>query len=297
MGGGMALSGGIGLGEGTLRPALGVRMEYGYAPFKADDSLSLVLAEARGGLDMSLTPRFSVAGAAGIGYGYGLFNSDGTGGGFATFDVGLGVSFLLTAIIDLETAVSYRNHLGLYHGVGFSVGTSVYLSGKPARVARLEAAMPRSAVLLAGAREDKPGEGLDIAKVEIDEIFPVFKSWYDERPLGRVLVQNTEDTPIDGIKLTYFMKQYMDAPKNCPAPVTLGADESIMVDLTSLFTDAILEVTEGTKANAEITLEYAKDGETYRMVRNETVRLLDRNAMRWDDDRRAAAFVTAKGSY
>lgn len=294
MGGGMALSGAYGFGEGTLRPEAGVRVEYGYTPFNADDSLSIVLAEARGALEVSLSPSLSVSGSAGLGYGYGIFNSDGTGGGFATFGIDLGVTFLLSSAIDLGTGISYRNHLGLYHGIGITLGTSVFLSGKPARVARLEAAAPLNAAVLAGARADKPGEGLDLIKVEIDEIYPVFKSWYDTRPLGRVLVQNTEDQKIEGIKLTFYMKQYMDAPKDCPAPVSLGPKESLMVDITSLFTDAILEVTEGTKANAEIMLEYTKGGETYRSVRNETVRLLDRNAMRWDDDQRAAAFVTAK---
>ena len=269
-------------------------MEYGYTPFKADDSLSIVLAEARGGLEVSLSPRLSVTSSAGLGYGYGVFNSDGTGGGFPTFGVDLGLSFLLTSAIDLEAGISYRNHLGLYHGIGIALGTSVFLSGKPARVARLEAAAPLNTAVIGGARADKPGEGLDLVKVELDEIYPVFKSWYDTRPLGRVLIQNTEDQKIEGIKLTFYMKQYMDAPKDCPAPASLGAKESLMVDITSLFTDAILEVTEGTKANAEIMLEYSKDGETYRSVRNETVRLLDRNAMRWDDDQRAAAFVTAK---
>ena len=294
IGGGMALSGGFGFGEGTLRLGTGVRVEYDYTPFKADDSLSIVLAEARGGLQISLSPRLSVSSSAGLGYGYGVFNSGGTGGGFATFGVDVGVSFLLTSAIDLGAGVAYRNHLGLYHGIGLTLGTSVFLSGKPARVARLEAAAPVNAALLAGARTDRPGEGLDLVKVEFDEIYPVFKSWYDTRPLGRALVQNTEDKKIEGIKLTFYMKQYMDAPKDCPAPVSLEPKESLMVDITSLFTDAILEVTEGTKANAEIILEYTKDGGTYRSVRNETVRLLDRNAMRWDDDQRAAAFVTAK---
>ncbi|PKL09843.1 MAG: hypothetical protein CVV51_01675 [Spirochaetae bacterium HGW-Spirochaetae-7] len=294
MGGGLALSGMLGFSEGNIRPESGLRFEYDYAPFKADDSLSIVLAEARGGVEVSLSPRLSVATSAGAGYGYGFFNSDGIGEGFPTFSVNLGLSFLLSPAIDLGAEVSYRNHLGLYHGVGLSLGTSMYLSGKPARIARIDAAAPVSAALLAGARADKPGEGLDILKVEMDEVYPVFKSWYDDRALGRVLIQNTEDQPIDGIRLTFYMKQYMDAPKDCPAPASLGPKTSLMVDLTSLFTDAILEVTEGTKANAEIMIEYVKGGETYRSVRNETVRLLDRNAMRWDDDRRAAAFVTAK---
>lgn len=45
---------------------------------------------------------------------------------------------------------------------------------------------------------------------------------------------------------------------------------------------------------AEITLEYRMHGELYQTTRSETVRLYDRNAITWDDDRKACAFVTAK---
>ena len=108
------------------------------------------------------------------------------------------------------------------------------------------------------------------------------------------MLVNREPVPIDGIKLTYFIKQYMDNPKECPAPAGLAPNQSLAVDVVALFTDKILEATEATKASAEVVLEYRMNGELYREVQTPTVRVLDRNAMTWTDDRRAAAFVTAK---
>jgi hypothetical protein len=86
----------------------------------------------------------------------------------------------------------------------------------------------------------------------------------------------------------------MDSPKACAEIKELAASDSRVVDLNALFNDRVLGVTEGTKSAAEIILEYTMRGERYRDTRVETVRLYDRNAMTWDDDRKASAFVTAR---
>jgi tetratricopeptide (TPR) repeat protein len=55
----------------------------------------------------------------------------------------------------------------------------------------------------------------------------------------------------------------------------------------------VLGITEGDTVAAEIKLKYDFKGERKSIERIETVRLHHRNASIWDDDRRAAAFVTA----
>ena len=70
-------------------------------------------------------------------------------------------------------------------------------------------------------------------------------------------------------------------PQRCPDH---GQDDPI----------AILNVTEATKAQAEITVEYTYNKAGLAVKQTETLRILDRNASSWDDDRKAAAFVTAK---
>jgi tetratricopeptide (TPR) repeat protein len=66
------------------------------------------------------------------------------------------------------------------------------------------------------------------------------------------------------------------------------------VELFAIFRPSILEVTEATKVQGEVTLEYKLKGVPQRQSVMQTVRVLDRNAMTWKDDRRVAAFVTAK---
>ena len=125
-------------------------------------------------------------------------------------------------------------------------------------------------------------------------MFPVFHKYYDDHPIGTAVLHNQERRPVTDITLTVYLKQYMDAPKECRAPKELKAGETATVELFGLFTDKVLDITEATKTAAEITLEYRLKGQWYRESRQETVRLYDRNAMSWDDDRKAAAFVAAK---
>jgi hypothetical protein len=96
------------------------------------------------------------------------------------------------------------------------------------------------------------------------------------------------------VKVSLFIKQYMDVPKDCNKPFDLEASDVRELDLLALFTDEILEITEATKVAIEVTLTYKLGESLYQDTRSETIRVYDRNAMTWDDDRKAAAFVTAK---
>jgi len=293
-GGGASLTADFSLSGMNFRPFVGVKSEYLVSPFKADDSLSLVSMEARAGGDWYLSSRFKLRVSAGGGYYYGFINSDRTGAGNPSFSAGSGLSFLASSLLDLSVFADYREFGGLSRAVAVGAGGTFHLSGRPARLARIQANTPDIATMLAGARADVDGKGVDLVRMELDDIFPVFKNYYDDKPVGRVLIKNVESKPVEDVKITFFLKQYMDSPKDCPAPTRLAGNASVSVDLRALLTAAVLDVTEATKAAAEVGIEYSLDGQRYRSVRTGTVRLLDRNAMRWDDDRKAAAFVTAK---
>jgi hypothetical protein len=140
----------------------------------------------------------------------------------------------------------------------------------------------------------KKGPGIELASVDLNIVFPVLYKYYDTHPLGMVTLISKEKTPIKDIKLSFLMKQYMDSARTCAALAELGPGESRDVELFALLTDGVMEVTEATKVAADITLEYRMDGQPYMYVTTVTMRLLDRNAMIMTDDRRPAAFVTAK---
>jgi tetratricopeptide (TPR) repeat protein len=135
---------------------------------------------------------------------------------------------------------------------------------------------------------------LKIESVNTDGIFPVFYQYYDENPIGSITLKNGEKKDISDIRISVFVKRYMDSPKVYSLPEGLDKNETREVELFALFNENVLEITEGTKSAAEISIEYTIGNEKRSIEHIETLKLENRNASIWDDDRRAAAFVTAK---
>ena len=112
--------------------------------------------------------------------------------------------------------------------------------------------------------------------------------------MGTLRITSNLKVPASGITTRVFIKEYMDAPKTVSVEGSLAPGQEKDVDLYALFNDKVLSVTEGTKVAAEITVAFRVEGRAYESTRVETLTLWGRNAMTWDDDRKAAAFVTAK---
>ncbi|GAB1484753.1 hypothetical protein MASR2M78_35710 [Treponema sp.] len=268
---------------------------FNHIPIVNSESLTLTSTDLGAGYSLDLSNRLSLIASIGGGYSYSFLNQgEAVSSSAAVFGAGLCINWMVNPIIDLGIKASYRNYLGLYHGVSVSLLTSYYISGRDTRKNTIDSSNMLQPGLLIGAKADRPNFGLDIEKIELCDLFPVFKSYYDDHPLGTVLIVNKSKKPISEIKLSFFSKQYMDSPKECKVPAILESGEKYTAELSALFTEAILAITESTKAQSELSIEYRYDGELYRSISNPTLRFLDRNAMRWDDDRRAAAFVTAK---
>ena len=96
------------------------------------------------------------------------------------------------------------------------------------------------------------------------------------------------------LRVSFYAKQYMDAPRLSAEFPVLKSGESREIPVYALFNDSIFRVTEGTKAAGEVVIEYYYLGRKTEKRVPVTVDVQNRNAMTWDDDRKAAAFVTAK---
>jgi hypothetical protein len=125
-------------------------------------------------------------------------------------------------------------------------------------------------------------------------VFPVFQSFYDTNPVGEITVVNAEQTAIRDVRVSFLVKQFMDKEKTCATIPEMKPGEEKTVPVFALFNDKILDVTEGTKAMAAVQTEYKYRDEVRAAEVSQPVEILGRNAMSWDDDRKAASFVTAK---
>ncbi len=184
------------------------------------------------------------------------------------------VLFRLSPAFGLAASASYGRYLDkggtLYEGLGLGLVGSLSIAGA------------------------RGGTNVAVRDVAFDPIFPIFYSHYDKSPIGRVRVENRESGSIRDVRVSLFIKQFMDQPKLCAVIPVMKRNESVEVPIYALFTDQVLKLTESARSSAEIIIEYSYLDSPRRAGVGETVRINHRNALTWDDDRKAAAFVSAK---
>jgi transglutaminase-like putative cysteine protease len=268
-------------------------LDYSYAPYAGGNSLSLMAFSANAGYTLSFSPRFRLDAFGGGGYNYGFKNSSAESGGSLYAEAGLGLDLLVSPALGFTLGASYRNYFGLMGSIGAYLGVTYFISGRETRQAQIRSALPVDIELLKGYKVAPPGKGLSIEKVDFAPVFPVFRKYYDDHPIGTITVKNLEKTAISNVTVSLYIKEFMDTPKTTPVG-TITPGESVDVHVLGLFNEHVLENTEATKTPAEINVDYRMSDAPYRAERVESLRVLYRNAMTWEDNRRAAAFVTAK---
>lgn len=265
---------------------------YDYDTTQADTAVSAIGASAGAGYQVALGDRFELSLFGSAGWYYSSLHGSQTNGNALSLNVGTNVSFLLSPLLDAAVGCSYRRYEALHSGLTVFAGTRLHPWTTSSRERRI-AASP----LWGGSdspRTSAPGRGISIGDPQLDDIFPVFHTWYDSHPLGTVTLRNLEGEPVEDVRVSLLVRQYMDSPKECARFDSFPAGATRQVDVLALLNERIMQVTEGTKVAGDLAVEYRMAGHLYRDVRTITIRVLDRNAMTWNDDRRVAAFVTAK---
>src|SRR5574344_2192747 len=129
---------------------------------------------------------------------------------------------------------------------------------------------------------------------EILPVFPVLYSWYEHNKFATVDVTNEEDADITDVTVSFYQQQYMGQPNACYTVARIKKGERVSADLTAFFNERMLELTEETDTKANVIVEYSYLGQKRRKEFPVTIPVYNRNAMSWDDDRRAAVFVSSK---
>lgn len=129
---------------------------------------------------------------------------------------------------------------------------------------------------------------------EVKPVFPVLYSWYEKNSFGTVAVTNNEDSGITDVSVSFFQSQYMAQPKECARINRIERGESKDVDLIAFFNESMLELIEKVDTQGLVTVSYSVLGQKKEKVFPVTLGIYGRNSMSWDDDRRAAVFVSSK---
>jgi tetratricopeptide (TPR) repeat protein len=276
---------------GTVFLAVG-GISYAYAPGTSVQTISLAAADLGLGVRWPITSWIGLAAYGTGGYWYGTFNDLSASSADPYVGAGLELQFALSPILGLDMGAEYKNYFGIWQGLSAGIGMRIAFATKgPAATVPVA---PKPVVRPLAA----PQAAAKKAPVEISTIFPpaysIFYKYYDDHPIGTIQIVNNLKVPISNVKVQFYLKHYMDEPKEVDAldPLPPGASEQ--VNVFALFTDTILNVTEGTKAAAELVIDYEANGKLIEEKKVETVNIFGRNAMTWDDNRKAAAYVTAK---
>jgi tetratricopeptide (TPR) repeat protein len=213
--------------------------------------------------------------------GYYLGAIGGQTGGNLFFSVDASVGYRVLPALSIMLGAGYKYYLTppssdtslpghLYDGLGAPIGAT-YTIGIANRRSRVE-----------------------FISTQFDPIFPVLSSYYDSHPFGSLILKNREAGSISNVKVLVFVNEYMDGPRVCAEIGEMKRDEERTIPLEALFTDKLLEITEGKKVTVRLSVEYSLLGSERSKEADRSVQVHYRNAITWDDDRKAAAFVTAK---
>ncbi len=257
---------------------------YQYIPVKADTTISTVSLGIGAGLNWKLLHRLHLGGYLEGGYFYSLLNDtsilpsweENIGGGSLYISGGLTASYQFISSFSIGLDAAYRKNLDLSTSIVLSLSGFYHF--------------PKKAV----EQQVLPYRRLVFSNQHLDDLFPVFYAYYDDQPIGKAVLSNTGSVPVENIRVSIYVEQYMANPKFCDAPHQLGPGENGEILFYGLFSDALLDILESTKVSALISVECSVGDRMYRNEYSETLRIHDRNAMSWDDDRKAAAFVTMK---
>jgi hypothetical protein len=125
-------------------------------------------------------------------------------------------------------------------------------------------------------------------------VFPVSYAWYEDNAVAMVRITNNEPNTINALNLSFFLEQYMNQPTVFGSLASLKPGESAEFPVTALFNESMLDLTENMNANAFVQIDYRSLGSGRHTEFPVQMPVYHRNAMNWDDDRRAASFVSAR---
>jgi transglutaminase-like putative cysteine protease len=270
------IGGGISLkGEYSLPFAqfiyTGLVFDANFAPINASENiLTLLSLGPEIGLQVFPITRLGLR-IAGIGGWYAGMVTEGTAiNGFA--GGALDISWLVNPSLTLGVGATYKRYFtpteAIYEGIGINLGVRYHI----------------------GAEGTRASIWVEPA---VRPIFPLFYGYYDKNAAGTIMVRNTSPGPVQDVTVSFYVKQYMDAPKICWQYSQLSRDEEKDIPLFALFSNSIFGVTEQTRVAGVVEISFKYLGTESKSSYPVTVTINNRNGMVWDDTNKTAAFVTS----
>lgn len=137
----------------------------------------------------------------------------------------------------------------------------------------------------------KPPLEMDI--LQLNDIFSNTYKIYENEGIGKVRLTNNTRNPISILKLSFHVKEFMDFPTEVEIP-NLQTKESREISFKAVFNNRVLDVTEDTPVQTELTAAYYENQKTRSFSKSKTVNLYEKHRMLWNNKDRIATFITPK---
>ena len=135
-------------------------------------------------------------------------------------------------------------------------------------------------------------DDLVLEQLRIDPVFPSLYRAYEHMPIGNAVLRNTGDFPAEDLSLAAVLSGYSIEPAEIAAPPALAPGARVPIDFGLVLSDKTVKSGGDQTVSIEITAEYTTEGTRRAGSITTLLPILNRNAIRWDDDLKVGAFMT-----
>jgi tetratricopeptide (TPR) repeat protein/DNA-binding beta-propeller fold protein YncE len=133
---------------------------------------------------------------------------------------------------------------------------------------------------------------VEIARTSFPPLFPSLKEYYRQHPIGAIELFNTRNSDIGDIRLILIIPNITNnwvEVKN----LTVLPNSTLTVDIFATINGSIFTQSEGSEQDvaAEVRLEYSYDGKAYSERENLDLKVLNNQAMNWNERKQMGCFV------
>jgi len=136
------------------------------------------------------------------------------------------------------------------------------------------------------------GGRIALENLRLERVFVAAHKQYATEPLGRVTLRNDSAEDYKGLKLSFFIKEYMDFPVTKEVP-ELKAKASLELTLNATFNNKVLGIDEDTRVLVVTTLAMADARDGSQEI-TQAMTLYGKNAIVWSRSDMIGSFVTPR---
>src|SRR5262249_42919094 len=136
------------------------------------------------------------------------------------------------------------------------------------------------------------GGRIAVDNLRLERVFVAAHKQYATEPLGRLRVRNDSAEDYKGLKLSFFIKEYMDFPVTKEI-AELKAKSALEMTLNATFNNKVLGIDEDTRVLVVATLAMADARDGSQQV-TQAMTLYGKNAIVWSNSDMIGSFVTPR---